>query len=294
MTILYYILYSILWIITLLPLKVLYILSDFAFILIYYLLGYRRKVVDNNLRSSFPEKSDKERQMIARNFYRNLCDTFIEGIKSLHLSDKQLQKRMRMENPEIFSSLYSDNTDIFILLGHHGNWEWLTAIPLFAHNHKSVSIYKPLENPIFDRLMKQTRSTTGATMVATAHIVREIISNRSSDTRAIYLSIADQTPRKNEIKHWTTFLHQDTPVLTGSERLAKKYNIPVYFLGIRKIKRGYYSFFVEPIETPSTTTSKFAITELYMQHLEAIIKQQPELYLWSHRRWKHNRVDNLV
>ncbi|MBP5474305.1 MAG: acetyltransferase, partial [Bacteroidales bacterium] len=142
----FYIFYAIIWVISLLPLRILYLLSDLFYLIVYHVVKYRRKVVAMNLANSFPDKSDKERKQIEKKFYRNLCDLFIESLKSIHLSDKQLMKHMHMENPEVFEKLYEENKDAFILLGHYCNWEWLTAIPLNMKKHKPVSIYKPLTN----------------------------------------------------------------------------------------------------------------------------------------------------
>lgn len=286
---LYYIIYSLLWIITLLPLSILYILSDFAFILIYHVIRYRREVVATNLINSFPDKTEEELATIERKFYHHFCDIFLEASKLTHWSEKQITKRMKMVNPEEFQKLYDANKDAFIMLGHYGNWELLTAIPIFALKHKSVSIYKPLTSAVFDRLMNSLRSSTGAKMVSSSQILREIISNRNNNTRALYLSIADQTPVVNEIKYWTTFMNQDTPVITGTEKLAIKYDIHVYFLSIKKIKRGYYTFEVEPLFTNLQGLPEYAITESYTRKLEQLINNRPELYLWSHRRWKHKR-----
>ncbi|MBO7523089.1 MAG: lysophospholipid acyltransferase family protein [Bacteroidales bacterium] len=286
----FYIFYAIIWVISLLPLRVLYLLSDILYLFVYHIVKYRRKVVAMNLANSFPDKSDKERKEIEKKFYRNLCDLFIESMKSIHFSDKQLMKHMHMENPEVFEELYEENKDAFIVLGHHCNWEWLTAIPLNMKKHKPVSIYKPLADKYFDRLMINLRSSTGATMVPTAMVIREIIKNRNSNRRTLYMSILDQTPPKEKITYWTTFLNQDTPVITGTEKLAIKFGMPVYFLSIHKIKRGYYNFAVEPLFEETKGLEQFVITEAFTRRLEALIISQPECYLWSHRRWKHKRV----
>ncbi len=287
--ILFYIFYGINWIITLLPLKVLYLSADLLYLVLYHITGYRRKVVASNLSNSFPEKDPTELKSIEKKFYRHLCDMFVEGMKMTHMSDKQIMRRMRMINPEIFAEIYAGGNSAFLMLGHYGNWEWLTAIPLFAREHKSVSIYKPLKNKQFDSLMNTLRSSTGAKMVDMRNILREILENRRVNMPTLYLSIADQTPPKGEIRYWTGFLNQETPFYNGTEKLAMKYNIPVYFLSIVKTKRGYYTFALEPIREEGSKADVDEITGQYAARLEKLIRSRPEYYLWSHRRWKHKR-----
>jgi KDO2-lipid IV(A) lauroyltransferase len=287
--ILFYIFYGINWVITLLPLKVLYLLADLLYLILYYIIGYRRKVVATNLSNSFKGKSPVELKKIEKKFYRHLCDMLVEGLKLTHMNEKEIMRRMKMTNPEVFSDIYSKGKSAFLILGHYGNWEWLTAIPLFANEHKSVSIYKPLKNKNFDNLINKLRSSTGAKMVDMRNILREILENRSKNVPALYLSIADQTPPKGEIRYWTQFMNQETPFYNGTEKLAIKYNIPVYYLSITKIKRGYYTFVIEPICIESEKTDTDWITGQYAARLEKEILNRPEHYLWSHRRWKHKK-----
>ena len=287
--ILFYIFYGINWVVTLLPLKVLYLSADFLYIILYHIVGYRRKVVATNLSNSLRGKSPDELKTIEKKFYRHLCDMFVESLKLTHMSEKEIIRRMKMTNPEVFADIYSKGKSAFLMLGHYGNWEWLTAIPLFDREHKSVSIYKPLKNRYFNKMINKLRSSTGATMVDMRNVLREILDNRSKNIPALYLSIADQTPPKGEIKYWTQFLNQETAFYNGTERLAIRYNIPVYYLSITKIKRGYYTFAIEPICIESEKTESGWITKEYAARLEKEIVNRPELYLWSHRRWKHKK-----
>lgn len=197
-----------------------------------------------------------------------------------------MMKRMTMENPEVFDDLYKKQKDAIIVLGHYGNWEWLTAIPCYAMQ-KSVSIYKPLSDKCFDRLMKQIRTHTGASMVPMNLTVREIINNKKARKTSLYLSIADQTPPVNKIHYRIKFLNQDTPVYTGTEKIAKKYDMAVLFLNIKKRKRGYYTFSVDVLVEDASDIPENMITDTYFKRLENQINEQPELWLWSHRRWKY-------
>ena len=287
--ILFNIFYAINWIITLLPLKVLYLSADFLYLVLYHFVGYRRKVVASNLSNSFPEKDSKELKIIEKKFYRHMCDIIVESLKLTHISEKELAERMRMTNPEVLQKINAECRDVFLMMGHYGNWEWLSIIPQFAKDHDSVCIYKPLKNKQFDNFVIQLRSSKGAILVDTRKFLRKVLENRRDNILALYLSIADQTPPKGEIHYWTKFLNQETPFFTGTEKLAIKYNIPVYFLSITKIKRGYYTFDIELLFEESSETTVDEMTGKYAARLEKLIKTQPEYYLWSHRRWKHKR-----
>ena len=290
--VLFHIFYGVNWLLTLLLLRVLYLFSDLTYVILYHLAGYRRKVVATNLANSFPNKSVQELKQIEKDFYRHLCDLFVEVMKSVHLGKKEFMARMRMENPELLHKFFEAQKDGLVMMGHFANWEWLTAIPLYSTNHKLVSIYKQLKNRHFDKFMVDLRSSTGATLVPTSAVLKEILNNRREKKSALYLSIADQTPPRGEIRFWTTFMEQDTPFYTGTGKLAVKYGIPVFFLWIDKVKRGYYTFTVEPLVSPGETGfTEEGITEAYARRLEELIKNRPELYLWSHRRWKHKRTE---
>lgn len=289
----YYIFYGINWVITLLPLPVLYLISDFIFIFLYYFPGYRKKVVRTNLVNSFPEKNINEIKAIEKKFYHYLCDTFIETFKLVHMSNKQLLKRMHNSNPELLYRLYDENRDIALVLGHYGNWEWLCILPLTT-KHRSVTIYKPLHNKYFDRFLNNLRSRNKMVASPMSGIVREIIKLRSNKVRALYAFVADQTPPFGEIRYWTKFLNQDTPVYLGLEKIATKYDMAVVFLNIQKIKRGYYKFSTELLFEHTNGLPERAITEAHVKRLEEIIKERPEQWLWSHRRWKYSRDKNDV
>ncbi len=284
----FYIFYSINWIITLLPLRILYIFSDLLFPVMYYSPGYRRKVVAANLKNAFPEKSEKERIAIEKKYYHHLCDLLVETLKLIHISSEQQLKRMHLTNPELLNRFYDEGRDVVVVLGHYGNWEWLNILPVYT-KLRNVPIYKPLKNKYFDRFMLNLRLINDCDPTAMSNVIREVIKNRKNNRRALYGFMTDQTPSRGEIKFWTNFLNQDTPVYLGAEKIAIKYDMAIVFLNIQKIRRGYYDFTAELLfEHPSGLPEQL-ITETHVKRLEEIICEKPEFWLWSHRRWKHKR-----
>ena len=287
--ILFYIFFGLNWLITLLPLRVLYLTSDIGFLFLYYFPSYRKKVVLNNLRNSFPDKSEDEIRSIARRFYRHFTDQFVEVLKLTHMSNRQLAGRMKIINPELIDDLCDAGRDVAVVHSHYNNWEWLTAcFPLYT-KYSSVGVYKPLQNKFFNRFMNSLRSRNGAKLAPMNKVVRHIIENRKNNTRAIYGFIADQTPAKAEIEYYTTFLNQETPVFLGIEKLARKYDMAVIFLNVEKIKRGYYTLKVELLFGNTEGLPQYMITETHVRRLEKMIREKPEYWIWTHRRWKYKK-----
>lgn len=287
-TIGYYIVYGFAWVLTLLPLPVLYVFSDAVFPLMYYLPGYRRKVVRTNLVNSFPKKNIKDIIEIEKAFYHHLCDLFFETFKLIHMSNRELMKRMRMTNPELLERLYNEGRDVEMVLGHYGNWEWLAILPLYT-KYQTVSIYKPIKNKHFDRFMNEIRSRNGMILAPMSSVVREVLSLRQNNIRALYAFIIDQTPPLVDIKFWTKFLNQETGVYLGAEKIASRYNMAVIFMNIQSTSRGYYSFTAELLFENSAGLPDHMITETHVKRLEEIIREKPEQWIWSHRRWKYKR-----
>lgn len=289
----YYLFYGINWLVTLLPLRVLYIFSDIVYLLLYYFPSYRRKVVATNLKNSFPEKNEEELKCIEKKFYKHLADVFIETFKLTHISRSQLMRRFTISNIEIIEKLFDEKRDTIAVLGHYNNWEWLAIFPLYT-KYKSVSIYKPLQNKFFDRFINNLRSQNGMVLTPMSKIIREIINDRNNNINTISAFISDQTPVKSEIKYWTTFLNQDTPIYMGTEKVASKYDMAVVFFNIQKIKRGYYNLSIELLFDHTAGLPEHQITETHVKRLEEIIREKPEYWIWSHRRWKHKKpVENV-
>jgi KDO2-lipid IV(A) lauroyltransferase len=286
--VLYYIFYGIIWMLTFLPLGVLYILSDFIFLLLYYFPSYRRKVVGTNLKNSFPEKSEKELRVIEKRFYHHLSDLFLETFKLIHMSEKQQLRRFTYSNLEVIDKLRNENRDVVALLGHYNNWEWPTLLPKFM-KYPTVIIYKPLQNKYFNNFINKQRSKYGIILTPMSLVIREILNYRQKKINTISIFISDQTPAKGDIRFWTPFLNQDTPVFTGAEKIALKYDMAVVFFHIQKKKRGYYNLDIELLFDHTAGLPEHTITETFTRRLEEVIRENPEYWIWSHRRWKHKR-----
>jgi KDO2-lipid IV(A) lauroyltransferase len=288
----YYLFYGINWIFTLLPLPVLYIFSDFLYLVLYYVVSYRRNVVATNLKNSFPEKTDKELKTIEKKFYRHLSDLLIETFKSTHMTKANQKKRFTYSNLEIIDKLREEKRDIIAVLGHYNNWEWPTLLPYYL-KYKTIIIYKPLQNKYFNSFINNHRSEHGIVLTPTSQVIREIINYRKNDINTVSVFISDQIPSKGDIKYWTTFLNQDTAVFTGAGKIASKYDMAMVFFHVQKVKRGYYNLNIELLFDHTAGLSEEVITEKHVRRLEEIIKEKPENWIWSHRRWKHKKpVEN--
>ncbi len=290
--VIYYIFYGLNWVITLLPLSILYLFSDLLYLVLYYLIGYRRKVVATNLRNSFPEKSDKELKGIEKKFYKHLADIIIETLKLTHMSVAEQKKRFTYKNLEVIDKLRAENRDVIAILGHYNNWEWPTLLPLYL-KYKTIIIYKPLQNKYFNNFINSQRSKFGIVLTPTSLVIREIIKYKKENIKTLSVFISDQIPSKDDIKYWTTFLNQDTAVFTGAGKIAVKYDIAIVNFHIQKVKRGYYNLHVELLNDHTAGLSETEITETHVRKLEQIINDKPEYWIWSHRRWKHKKpVEN--
>lgn len=288
----FYLFYPLIWTLTLLPLRIQYLLSDLIFVLNYLFIGYRRRIVYSNLRKSFPGKSKKEIRIIARKFYRHLFDQMIEAMALIHMSPEKIQKHMIYKNPEVIEDLYKKKKSVIAVSGHYGNWEWVISLPLTI-NHKTLAIYKQLNNKYFDRMYINIRSRYGMTPVPMNNILRELVKREKKEELTLIYSLGDQRPLFRHIQYWTRFLNQDTPVYLGTEKIARKKDLAVVFLRMQKIKRGIYETeFILLFENPQKTR-KHEITDKYLSVLEETIRERPELWLWSHKRWRHIKPDNV-
>ena len=289
--VIYYIFFGINWFITLLPLQVLYLFSDLLFLILYYVPGYRRNVVWENLKNSFPDKSDEKLRQIEKKFYRHFADLFIEILKLRNMSESTQLKRYTFTNTEIFDKLREEKRDIIGVLGHYNNWEWPTLLGKRI-NYLSIIIYKPLQNKYFDSFINNQRKKDGLKLAATSMIIKDIINYRKQKINTFSVFLADQTPPGLESNHWTTFLNQDTAFFTGSGKIASKYDMAVVYLDIQKWKRGHYNLNFELLFDHTSGIDEKVIIEKYVRRLEEVITEKPEYWLWSHRRWKHKRPKN--
>jgi KDO2-lipid IV(A) lauroyltransferase len=241
-----------------------------------------------NLRNSFPGKSEEQIKTIAQRFYRHLCDNFIESFYVLNMSEKEIRKRYRYKNPELIRQLLRKDKSIILVMGHYGNWDWLCSLPLYF-DQEVFAIYHPLTNRYFDELFNRIRNKFGVRLIQMKTAYREMLSAAKNHIPTITLFLADQRPVRSSIHYWTTFLNQETPVLTGSESIAKKLDQAVVFADIQKIRRGYYDVGFKLVCENPRQNKEFEVTETHTRILEEIIVRKPEYWLWSHKRWKHNR-----
>ena len=288
---LYYILFSFWYCISLLPLGILYLFSDFLYLLIYHVAHYRRKVVINNLTSSFPDKSEKEINEIAKQFYAWFCDYIVESIKLLSMSEKEAKKRMRFEGSELIRSSIDSGHSFSLYLGHYCNWEWITTLPITMGNIvQFAQIYHPLENEVMNRLFLHLRGRFGSVSVEMEKSFRTIVSWYKEKKLNGVGYIADQVPGYQSIHCWIPFLnHPDTPVFTGGERITRITESHPFYGYITRPKRGYYVCKFIPIEVDKDSKEKYLITKGYFKLLEQNINDAPQYWLWSHNRWKRTR-----
>jgi len=282
----YIVLYPFLWLISVLPFRVLYILSDIFRFIIQYVIGYRKKVIEDNLRLVFPEKSEAEIKRIRQKFYKHFCDVFIEMIKTLNISKTQLNKRFVIKNPEVLAQLESYNTSAVLMYGHYASYEWSIVI----QSHLSIgglAIYKKLANIYFDRLVRKIRSRYKTDLVNTLKALKKIDDMHKTNDYKLIGFLSDQSPKIKPTNVWLPFMGINIPCFIGAELTAKKYNFPVGFLEIEKVKRGYYEANFVFITDNASETEEYEITKKFNQLLEAQIRQAPEFYLWTHKRWKH-------
>lgn len=292
MIVLYYIFYAFVWLISFLPLPVLYLLSYVIYGLAYYVVKYRRKVVRTNLVNSFPEKSLEEIEKIEKAYYLHFADVVVETIKLMHISDDEMRQRMQFTNPEVLSDFCEKGKSVIVMLGHYGNWEWIPSIYMNYDGIVGGELYRPLKNKFFDGFFLKLRSRFGTLNIPKNDALRTIVTLRRENKTFALGFIADQTPSKNNLHYWNTFLHQDTPFLTGPERIAKSGGYAVIYFDVRKIERGYYSCELITIAEDAKNTAENEITDKYVELFEKTIRRDPSCWLWSHKRWKHKRVQS--
>lgn len=285
--ILFYLTYPVLYGVASLPFGVLYKLSN-LFYHILWLTGYRKQVVRGNLRNSFPGKSPAEIEAGTKAYYRYLCDLVLETLKTLRMTEKESRERCVFHRPAWMDTFYAEKKSFVIVMGHYGNWEW--AGPSFTLNTRFqlVVVYRPLSDPYFEKMMSGMRTKFGTRISPVSQTLREMVTDRSQGNITATAFIADQTAPRDKA-YWTTFLNQDTAVFTGPEKLAIKFNYPVVYMNVRRMRRGYYEVFPELLFADPGSTAEGEISEGFTKRLEKEIILDPTPWLWSHRRWKHKR-----
>lgn len=270
-----------------LPFWVLYLISDFLYLIIFRLLGYRKKVVVGNIERSFPEKSKKEIEAITAKFYAHLCDLIVESIKAFTISKEKAQKRMVDRNIEVVNQYKKQGKHVVLVGGHYGNWELFAITIGIALDYHTIALYTPLKDRFMNEKITSSRSKYGLEMLSIKNI-KDRLSLKNGELYTIIFG-ADQSPRKTQKAYWMKFLNQETGVQFGTEKFAKEYDAIVVFANIYKVKRGYYEVGYELICEDAKAQAPGYITETHTRKLEQIIQKEPAYWLWSHKRWKHSR-----
>ena len=292
MKVLYYIVYLIWYVFSLLPMRIHYINSDILFLIAYHLIRYRRGVVRKNLKESFPEKTEAELRKIERGFYHFFCDYLVESVKLMTISRENLKRRMVFKGTELIEECIEQGQSCAIYLGHYCNWEWITSMPLWlTPKAQCGQIYHPIENKDFDQLFLRLRQRLGAICIPMQDTLRKMLEFRKAEQPVVIGYISDQKPHWVNIHHWVDFLHHDTPVLTGTERIVRKLNHAVFYADVRRVRRGYYEMTIVPITREPQKMGDFELTDRYYQLLEESIRRAPEFWLWSHNRWSRTREE---
>jgi len=286
--IIYLIVYPFLWCISILPFRLLYILSDFVYLLVYYVIGYRKKTVRENLALALPNLSDAERLLIEKKSFQHLCDMFLEMIKTMTISKKEISERFVFTNLEVYQKLEQQDKSIAMMLAHYASYEWVISMNSYIR-FSGYAIYKKIANPYFDKLVRDIRSRFNAFLITTKETVTHIIKNKNNDLLSIYGFASDQSPKVSSAFHWQKFMGIEVPVHTGAEMLSKKYDMNVIFLKVKKIKRGYYEASFEVLSENVQKVPDYEITDKFLKLVEQQIYDAPEYYLWTHKRWKHRR-----
>lgn len=290
----YYIVFSCWYLLSLLPLAVLYFFSDLLYFPLYYCVRYRRRIVRMNLAASFPEKSEEEIIDIEKRYYHFFCDCFVETVKLLSISKEQLKRRMTFGGvDEIVDALEAEDKNFcFVYLGHYCNWEWIASLPYWMPDHVLCGqIYHPLYSKVFNKLFLDLRNHFGGKCIPMKETLRHIVELKRAKQKTIIGFISDQSPKWSSIHHWTPFLHRETPVFTGTERIGKQVDALIFYTDVKRVKRGYYHCEFKRLVEDAKATPDYELTSRYAQLLEGMIREMPQYWLWSHNRWKRTKEE---
>lgn len=279
--------YGFLYPLSLLPLSILYGIGTCIRFFTYTVFHYRVQVVQENLKKSFPDKSEKELYAIERAYYKHLTNLVMEGVKGLTISRKNLMKRYYCQQPDIVNNYFEQGKSVILLSSHYNNWEWMVLSLSMQFSHHGIGVGKANSNKVFEKVINKARTRYG-TEVVFADTIRNVFEkNDKQDILCSYMMLSDQSPASVEKSYITTFLHQPSAMIFGGEYFAKKYNYPVIYYAVKQIKRGYYEIVLENITDTPQQLPQGEIIDKYIHYLEKDINQNPQFWLWSHRRWKH-------
>ena len=290
----YHISFALWYLLSLLPLWLLYVISDLVYFPLYYVIRYRRKVVRQNLTNSFPEKDEKEIIRTEKQFYQWFCDYVVETVKLMSMPKEQTRRRMTFSGvDDIVAAMDETGKNFcFVYLGHYGNWEWIASLPYWCPDDvKCGQIYHPLRNKAMDKLFLRLRGQFGGVCIPMKETLRKIIEMRRDKQRAIIGFISDQTPKWNSIHHWCDFLHRETPVFIGTEKIGKQVDALIYYAHVTRPKRGYYHCAFKPLTHDAKQHPDYELTDRFTHLLEEMIKDVPHIWLWTHKRWKRTKEE---
>lgn len=287
----YILLYPIFYLVSILPFRILYALSDFLYLLVYRIVGYRKGVVRKNLELTLPHLTVAERKKIEKKFYSHFCDTLVEMVKTMTISEKEMKKRFVFENIELVTEFEKKGKSIALICGHYASYEWLLVMNKSLTTHKGFGVYKTIRNKYFDKLVRKIRGRFDGVLIDTKSTIATMIKNKRNGVLGYYGFLSDQSPKVKSAVYWTDFFGMEVPVHVGAEMLSKKLDMNIMFVKGSKIKRGYYKAkFIPYNETPKDVPN-YEITDTFIDLLEKQILEAPEYYLWTHKRFKHRKND---
>lgn len=284
----YILVFPFLWMISILPFRVFYWFSDLIYLIVYRVVGYRKQTVRDNIALALPHLTTTERLAIEKKFFRHMCDMFLEMIKTLSISHKEMDKRFKITNIELVKEFENKGKSTILMTSHYASWEWLMTLNNQTKFY-GVGVYKKIANKYFDQLVRDIRSRFNAELVETTKAIPLMKENEKTGKLFMYGLVSDQSPKLDRAFHWHKFMGIEVPVHTGAEMLAKRYDFNVLFVDVKKVKRGYYEATFVNISEDPTSIPNFEMTERYLKLVEKQILDAPEYYLWTHKRWKHKR-----
>ncbi len=282
----YIIVFPFLWLLSILPTRILYVISSFLYFWVYYIFGYRKKVVNGNLKLCFPDKSKKEIKSIEKKFYLHLCDMLVESIRSISISEAEIRERYKFTNIEEVNKIEEANKSIMLMCAHYASWEWIFIIQKYVTTD-GYAIYKKIENKYFDQLIRKIRAKYNTNLITNKETFTSMRAHKRLGKKGIYGFLSDQSPKLKSAYYWKEFMNIKVPVHTGAEKLAKELDLAIVFFKTKKIKRGYYETTFKTVTLNPNEIEDYQITDLFINYLEDMIHEEPAYYLWTHKRWKH-------
>jgi len=291
--IIFYIFYPFIWLLSKAPFFVLYLISDFIFLILFYLIGYRKKLVLSNLKRVFSDKTEKEILKIRRQFYHHFVDIFMEMIKTFTISEKQIKKHYNFTNISLLDQIGESGKSMVVVGSHYGNWEWVVSMSLHV-GFDAYGTYTKINNKLLEDKIKSTRSRFGGHMVLKKDTIKNIANNYKNNKIGIYGLLSDQSPQIGRAFYWADFLGVRVPIHTGAEMLSKRYDCAYVFMEVNKVKRGYYDVSFELISDEPKSIPDFQLTDVFLEKVEKQIRKTPEYYFWTHNRFKHEGKEKLT